>query len=39
MYKSDSWVVVRIDFSNNPSFSQEGLESWGNEKLWSQRGL
>jgi hypothetical protein len=31
VYKSGSWVEVCLDFSNSPSFPQEGLESCGNE--------
>ena len=31
LYKSGSWVEVCLDFSNSPSFPQEGLESCGNE--------
>ena len=38
LYKSGSWVEVCLDFSNSPSFPQEGIGSWENEKLWSQWG-
>jgi hypothetical protein len=31
VYKSGSWVEVCLDFSNSPSFPQDGLESCGNE--------